>query len=108
MRDGEAVVEVENDGIVYPLSPRLDWVNHSPTGFAWGYLGSGPAQLAVAILGEILGELSREWVLAGGRYHRFKEQVVARLDSPWEITEADVEPFVAEERLLGGSVEAGA
>ena len=24
--------------------------NHSPTGFAWGYGGSGPAQLALAIL----------------------------------------------------------
>lgn len=24
--------------------------NHSPTGFAWGYGGSGPAQLALALL----------------------------------------------------------
>lgn len=24
--------------------------NHSPTGFLWGYAGSGPAQLALAIL----------------------------------------------------------
>lgn len=24
--------------------------NHSPTGFVWGYGGSGPAQLALAIL----------------------------------------------------------
>lgn len=23
--------------------------NHSPTGFAWGYAGSGPAQLALAV-----------------------------------------------------------
>jgi hypothetical protein len=28
----------------------LDEVNHSPTGFEWGYYGSGPTQLAYAIL----------------------------------------------------------
>ncbi len=35
-----------------PLSPResLKVCNHSPTGFNWGYGGSGPAQLALAIL----------------------------------------------------------
>ena len=30
--------------------PSLDLYNHSPDGFAWGYPGSGPAQLALAIL----------------------------------------------------------
>lgn len=34
------------------LDPRLDLRNHSPTGFAWGYGGSGPAQLALAILAD--------------------------------------------------------
>jgi len=33
-----------------PLGLRLDLWNHSPTGFEWGYGGSGPAQLALAIL----------------------------------------------------------
>lgn len=35
-----------------PLSPKRSQIvwNHSPTGFAWGYEGSGPAQLALAIL----------------------------------------------------------
>lgn len=32
------------------LPPRTDLRNHSPSGFAWGYGGSGPAQLALAIL----------------------------------------------------------
>ena len=27
------------------LDPRFDLAMHSPTGFAWGYGGSGPAQL---------------------------------------------------------------
>ena len=31
-----------------PLSLHLEVRDHSPTGFAWGYDGSGPAQLALA------------------------------------------------------------
>lgn len=38
-----------------PLPLRLDLRNHSPTGFSWGYNGSGPAQLALAILADHLG-----------------------------------------------------
>lgn len=38
------------DGV--PLSPArsLAVFNHSPDGFAWGYGGSGPSQLALALL----------------------------------------------------------
>ena len=32
------------------LDPRFDLRNHSPDGFEWGYYGSGPAQLALALL----------------------------------------------------------
>jgi hypothetical protein len=34
----------------YPMQERQDIVNHSPTGIAWGYGGSGPAQCALAVL----------------------------------------------------------
>lgn len=44
--DDCCVVTVDNRS----LNPRLDLFNHSPTGFEWGYGGSGPAQLALAIL----------------------------------------------------------
>lgn len=39
------------------LSPEksLKVRNHSPDGFNWGYAGSGPAQLALAICLEIIG-----------------------------------------------------
>lgn len=33
-----------------PLPPRNDLVDHSPDGFSWGYAGSGPSQLALALL----------------------------------------------------------
>jgi len=38
--DGSAIV-TRADGTDLPL--RLDLYNHSPTGFEWGYGGSGPA-----------------------------------------------------------------
>lgn len=37
-----------------PLAPRRDLFNHSPTGFEWGYGGSGPAQLALALMCDLL------------------------------------------------------
>ena len=36
------------------LNPRNDLFNHSPDGFEYGYAGSGPAQLALAILADHL------------------------------------------------------
>lgn len=37
-------------------APSLELFNHSPDGFSWGYNGSGPAQLALAILLEVTGD----------------------------------------------------
>lgn len=48
-------VYAEEGGKGYPLPLRLDLFNHSPDGFEWGYGGSGPAQLALAILADFLG-----------------------------------------------------
>lgn len=49
--------------------------NHSPDGFAWGYGGSGPAQLALAILLEVTG--SKEIALA--HYQDFKRDVISQI-----------------------------
>jgi len=48
--------------------------NHSPDGFAWGYGGSGPAQLALAILLELFPQ-----DVAEAHYQDFKFQVIAAL-----------------------------
>lgn len=58
-----------------PLSPEpsLSVVNHSPTGFSWGYHGSGPAQLALAIL---LQYGSKQFALQW--YQDFKREVVGQ------------------------------
>ena len=61
-----------------PLKPRFDLWNHSPTGFEWGYGGSGPAQLALALLADHLGN-DQEAVA----YHQhFKFAVIARVLRP--------------------------
>lgn len=57
------------------LNPRRDLVNHSPDGFAWGYEGSGPAQLALAILADHLKDDDRALAI----YQQFKRMVIARL-----------------------------
>jgi len=35
--------------------PLKHIVEHSPTGFQWGYGGSGPADLALSILADCIG-----------------------------------------------------
>lgn len=54
----EVLVICKGDGWTnkQTLNPRFDLWNHSPCGFEWGYGGSGPAQLALAILADALGD----------------------------------------------------
>ena len=70
---GQPAVNVCDGEKCQPLPLRLDLFNHSPTGFNWGYGGSGPAQLAVALLADALGDDDRAI-----RLHQcFKFKVVA-------------------------------
>lgn len=66
--------------------------NHSPGGFSWGYEGSGPAQLALAIL----LEAGIDAVDAQRCHQEFKREFIARLpqDSGWKF-EVDVSRWVA-------------
>lgn len=66
-----------------PLSPKQSqrWSNHSPDGFAWGYGGSGPAQLALAVLLRAFEIKGRPNPLESFPfdYQQFKWDVIARL-----------------------------
>lgn len=65
---------------------------HSPSGFEWGYEGSGPAQLALAILVELTGdpEFALDW------YQDFKRAFVAGLRGDrWEATAVRLWKIVA-------------
>src|SRR6516162_11027293 len=89
----EVVKEVDGQS-AGRLDPRLDLWNHSPTGFEWGYGGSGPAQLALALLADALGDDARAVRL----HQRFKWEIVARLerDEEWELSVADVREVAAD------------
>lgn len=77
-------VDVEEDGERYVLHPRLDLRNHSPTGLAWGYSGSGPAQLALALAADVLGDDDKAQEI----YQHLKFKLVARLPHEgWVLTE---------------------
>lgn len=82
---GLSIVEVDGRR----LSPRFDLYNHSPTGFNWGYVGSGPAQLALALLADAVGDdRARKW------YQDFKRSIVAALADTWSITSEQVHDVV--------------
>lgn len=84
-REGHAVI-VRVDG--RPLNPRLDLYNHSPTGFEWGYCGSGPAQLALAILADHLADDEQALVF----YQRYKWAVIVELPKRrWTLTSRDID-----------------
>ena len=70
---GQSLVTVCDGQKSKPLPLRLDLFNHSPTGFSWGYGGSGPAQLALALLADALADDDRAVRL----HQEFKFKVVA-------------------------------
>jgi hypothetical protein len=86
-------VETLNDGddrraIGRPLQHRM---RHSPDGFEWGFSGSGPADLALAILWHALGREPDPLL-----YHQFKYEIISTLRTDrWAIDQAAVLRFAA-------------
>lgn len=61
--DKRAVVTVDGT----PLPERHDLRNHSPEGFEWSYAGSGPSQLALAVLAHHFHHAGDEQELADAK-----------------------------------------
>jgi hypothetical protein len=78
-----AIVTVDGQ----PLLPRLDLRALSKAGFEWTYEGAGPAQLALALLADHLGDDQQ----ALQHYQRFMREVVANLDNAWRLTSNDID-----------------
>lgn len=79
------------------LDFRLDLRNHSPTGFDWGYCGSGPAQLALAILVHHCDTENEALEL----YQRFKWGVIAGLPRiGWSLNTMQIDEAVEHIRAL--------
>lgn len=85
--EGAGKCTVLIDGAI-PLGPRYDLANHSPDGFQWGYGGSGPAQLALALCAHALKDDER----ARRVYQRFKFRTVGGwpMGKAWSITDTDI------------------
>lgn len=85
-----APVAVTADG--RPLRPgaSLRLVNHSPDGFNWGYHGSGPAQLALALLLDHTGSAE----VALNHYQAFKAAVVSTWGAKWELTGEQIDEWL--------------
>mgnify|MGYP001604306699 CR=1 FL=1 len=95
-----ARVIIEGDGKARMLPLRLDLRGHSPTGVEWGYGGSGPAQLALALLADATGDE----IYAVARYVDYKDEVVARMPSGpgaiptgqvWTLSQAEIQAWAA-------------
>ena len=88
--NGDRTVTVDGQS----LKPHLDVMNHSPTGFAWGYGGSGPSQLALALCIDALGgDVDRAFNV----YQWFKWRIIAHLDEArgWELTQSFILETIA-------------
>jgi hypothetical protein len=73
-----------------PLDPRHDLRAISANGFEWTYEGAEPAQLALALLADHLGDGA-----AALRLHEaFMRQVVANFDNEWTMTGDDIDAAI--------------
>ncbi len=105
---GEAATRkvFRSDGSELDPGPSLEICNHSPDGFAWGYSGSGPSQLALAILFDILGDVAapekvrRQIALEG--HHEFKGKFLVDLehDKDFRIPAASVTSWLVRRKFI--------
>lgn len=85
-------------------SPLTHYAHHSPDGFEWGYGGSGPSDLALALLADALGpepDTVRIWKGAqvGRRawhlHQPFRDAYVAGFGESWRMTNIEIREWAA-------------
>jgi hypothetical protein len=108
IRDAIRGASVKRSDCVY-IKERREMARHSD-GFEWGYGGSGPAQLAVALLMDTLEDADHylgardiwgqkpdekaEWALS--HYQKFKWEVVCELDRKgFSLPQEDVRAWIS-------------
>ena len=94
---GRAIVEKRPGEERLTPERSLELASHSPSGFEWGYGGSGPAQLALALL----LDYSDDEEVALAQYTEFKNEVVSQLecvgrDGCWRLTGSDIDTALRE------------
>ncbi|SFL64259.1 hypothetical protein SAMN04487950_4469 [Halogranum rubrum] len=96
-RRGRAIVEKQPGQEQLTPDRSLELANHSPSGFEWGYGGSGPAQLALALLLDYTDDEE----VALSEYMEFKTEVVSQLectepDGCWRLTRREIDAALRE------------
>ncbi len=70
-----------------PLDPRTDLRNFNADGFEWGYEGSGPSQLALALIAD---HLNAEMALK--HYRDFMTTIIAEIEGDeWTMSSEDID-----------------
>jgi hypothetical protein len=95
---GAALVTVHQEGRQpRPLDPRLDVRRHAD-GLNWGYGGSGPAQLALALAADVLQDDEQ----ARRVYQKLKSRVIGRLPQDgWTLSEEQLQAAIQEMQQRG-------
>lgn len=81
------------------LKTSLKLHPHSPNGFNWGYGGSGPAQLALALLYNATHDRN----LALDNYQVFKWEYVSRWGDSWQITDQEILAWLRRQKVIHGN-----
>lgn len=84
------------------INPLVHCVHHSPTGFDWGYNGSGPADLALSILHDHLGEPATKKIYKGKvgatamyLHQAFKQDIIAAIPpNGGTIAQSDIDAWL--------------
>lgn len=98
-RDGEDKPVVTRNGKVFTAAASQRLWNHSPCGFEWSYGGSGPAQLALAILLSVTRDRDRAVYL----HQAFKREYVSQWPREyWEVTAEEVLGWINRQPVQDG------
>lgn len=94
---GHKSVFIVEDGDRRKLDPKpsLKLENKSPSGFQWGYGGSGPAQLALALLLDATDDPEK----ARRHFQKFKWEFVARWEGSFHIFQEEILHWLAEQEV---------
>jgi len=89
----QALVTVHQDGQApRPLDPRFDLRRHAD-GLNWGYAGGGPAQLALALAADVLGDDDA----ARNVHQKLKFKLIGRLPQDgWTLSEEQLRAAIQE------------
>jgi hypothetical protein len=88
-------VRVQDKNSEYSLRGYNNIINHSPDGFNWGYYGSGPSQLAFAILMDMYHDKE----IAFFYYSFFKQDFVAKFKKSFEVNSEEIDEWFNKKRV---------